>query len=52
MIIGHGDIASALSNRKDRLYFASGVSNSSEIRESEYRREINLLLKQNRLGKS
>ena len=48
MIIGHGDIASALSNRKDRLYFASGVSNSSEIRESEYRREINLLLKQNR----
>src|SRR3990167_2764471 len=48
MIIGHGDIASVLSNRKDRLYFASGVSNSSEIRESEYTREKNLLLKQDR----
>ena len=48
MIIGHDDIASALSNRKDRLYLASGVSNSSEIRESQYTREKNLLLKQDK----
>ena len=44
MILGHGDIASVLTDRDDRLYFASGVSNSQETRESEYRREIDLLL--------
>lgn len=43
MIVGNGDIASVLMNRDDRIYFASGVSNSSETRELEYRREINLL---------
>ena len=48
MIIGHGDIAKALIDRKDRLYFASGVSNSQEARESEYQREKDLLLKQGR----
>jgi hypothetical protein len=48
MIIGHGDIASVLKDRKDRTYFASGVSNSSEKRESEYQREIHLLLKQDK----
>lgn len=48
MIIGHGDIASALPQRDDLLFFASGVSNSQEKRESEYRREMNLLLKQDR----
>src|SRR3990167_6074527 len=47
-IIGNGDIASVLPKRKDLLFFASGVSNSQEIRESEYRREKNLLLKQDR----
>jgi len=46
MIIGHGDIASVLSDREDRLYFASGVSNSQETQESEYTREIDLLEKQ------
>lgn len=48
MIIGNGDIASVLKDRKDRLYFVSGVSNSQEIRESEYQREINLLLSQDK----
>lgn len=48
MILGHGDIAGALKDREDRVYFASGVSNSQEIRESEYQREIDLLLKQDR----
>jgi len=45
MIVGHGDIAQVLSSvdREDRIFFASGVSNSSEMRESEYRRELNLL---------
>ena len=48
MIIGSGDIASVLPRRADRLFFASGVSNSLEKRESEFQREKNLLLKQNR----
>jgi len=46
MIIGHGDIAKAIKNKKGLLFFASGVSNSKETRESEYQREIDLLLKQ------
>lgn len=46
MIIGHGDIASVLPDRDDLLFFASGVSNSKEERDSEYMREIDLLLEQ------
>ena len=46
MIIGNGDIASVLKDRRVRLYFASGVSNSKEDRESEYLRERDLLFKQ------
>ena len=48
MIVGHGDIASALKDRKDLLFLASGVSNSREKRESEYQREIDLLLRQDK----
>lgn len=48
MIIGHGDIASVLLDRPDRLYFASGVSNSAETRAAEFQREKSLLLKQDR----
>lgn len=50
MITGNGDLASVLGpfEREDRTYFASGVSNSSEIRNSEFAREITLLLKQDR----
>ena len=48
MIIGNGDIASVLPSRQDLLFFASGVSNSQETNESEYQRELNLLLTQNR----
>lgn len=48
MIIGHGDIASAIKDRADLLFFASGISHSGEKRESAYRREIHLLLKQKR----
>jgi hypothetical protein len=44
VIIGHGDIASVLPDREDLLFFASGVSNSRETRESEYEREKRLLL--------
>ena len=47
-IVGHGDIASVLTDRDDITYFASGVSNSREIRELEYEREANLLLSQDR----
>lgn len=39
MIIGNGDIASVLTDRDDTIYFASGVSNSQETRDSEFRRE-------------
>ena len=48
MIVGNGDIASALPSRRDRLFFASGVSNSREKRELEFRREKDLLLEQDR----
>ncbi len=46
--IGNGDIAAVLPDRDDLLFFASGVSNSKEERESEYEREIDLLLEQPR----
>lgn len=48
MIVGDGDIAHALKDREDRLYFASGVSNSQETDEDEYQREIELLNKQDK----
>lgn len=35
-------------DKEDLLFFAAGVSNSKETRESEYQREINLLFDQNR----
>jgi len=45
-IIGHGDIASALTgiDSLGRIFFASGVSNSSETREIEFKREKDLLI--------
>lgn len=46
MLIGHGDLASVLPDREDVLFFASGVSNSREVDEDEYRREVDLLMKQ------
>lgn len=46
MILGHGDIASVLTDREDLILFASGVSNSQEKEESEYQREVDLLMSQ------
>lgn len=48
MIEGKGDLASVLTeiDRPDRLFFARGVSNSQETRESEYQREKDILLQQ------
>lgn len=46
-IVGNGDIAGVLPV-SEKLFFASGVSNSQEIRESEYQRELGLLLEQPR----
>lgn len=46
MIVGNGDIASVLTDKPDWVFFASGVSNSQENRESEFRRERELLLEQ------
>ena len=43
MIIGNGDIASALNDREGAIFFASGVSNSNETNERAFEREINLL---------
>ena len=48
MIIGNGDIASVLNDREGIIFFAAGVSNSSEMRESEYERELNLLKEQDK----
>lgn len=48
MVVGDGDIATSLTDREDRLYFASGVSNSLETRRSEYEREKKLLLEQDK----
>lgn len=50
MIIGNGDIASVLKevDRDDLVFFASGVSNSKETRQSEFQRELDLLKEQNR----
>lgn len=48
MIAGNGDIAGVLKDRDDFIFFASGVSNSKETRDSEFVREINLLFEQNR----
>jgi nucleoside-diphosphate-sugar epimerase len=45
-IVGNGDIASVLPNQDRLLFFASGVSNSQETKESEYRRELDLLMSQ------
>ena len=47
MVIGNGDLASVLPDSKF-TFFASGVSNSSETRYSEFDREIHLLLEQSR----
>lgn len=51
-IVGHGDIAKVLNwecdEKPDTVFFASGVSNSQETRESEYQREKDLLLEQDR----
>ncbi len=46
MVIGSGDIASILQDKEGWIYFASGVSNSAETRQSEFEREINLLYRQ------
>lgn len=46
MIIGNGDLASVLPKRDDLIFFASGVSNSQETNEEEYKREIKLLMDQ------
>jgi len=48
VIIGSGDLASVLPDRDDLLFFASGVSNSQCTDESEYQREVDLLLEQPR----
>lgn len=46
MVVGGGDIASVLPKRDDLLFFASGVSNSRCLDESQYNRETRLLLSQ------
>jgi hypothetical protein len=48
MIIGRGDIGSILNDRENAIFFASGVSNSLETRDSEYERERKLLNEQDK----
>lgn len=45
-IIGHGDIASVLTDREGVCFFASGVSNSAEVERKIFAREIDLLKQQ------
>jgi hypothetical protein len=45
MIIGKGDVASAIIDREDVTFFASGVSNSTCTNPKDYDREIHLLQK-------
>lgn len=47
-VTGTGDIGSVIQDREGFLFFASGVSNSQETRETEYQREKDLLLAQDR----
>lgn len=48
MILGHGDIASVLPDHPDRIYFASGVSNSKKTDHRQFMRELELMLDQPR----
>jgi hypothetical protein len=48
MIVGKGDIASILNDREGAIFFASGVSKSTETNELEFWREIELLDKQDK----
>ena len=48
MITGNGTVAKALVDREGFIFFASGVSNSGETRESEYKREESLLMQQDK----
>ena len=44
MIIGRGDIATSIYDRDEFTFFASGVSNSLETKDSEFDRERELLM--------
>lgn len=48
MIIGSGDIASIINDRDGAIFFASGVSNSLETKDSEYIREREMLQHQDK----
>ena len=50
MILGNGDIAKILTDHTDRIYFASGVSNSQCTDVLEFERERQLLMKQPELS--
>jgi hypothetical protein len=50
MIVGKGDIASVLPDRKDLMFFASGVSNSQETNPEAFKRERELLMKQDKFS--
>lgn len=45
-IIGNGDIANVLNDRRQALFFAAGVSNSSCVSQYQFNREIRLLTEQ------
>lgn len=51
-IIGSGDIAKALNDREGFIFFAAGVSNSSEIDENQYERERKRLMRDIEIAKS
>ena len=48
MIVGNGDLASILNDREGVIFFASGVSKSTETDINAYKREIDLLYQQDK----
>lgn len=50
VIVGRGDIASAIIDDPKFTFFAAGVSNSAETREDEFMREIDLAWEQPQSG--
>lgn len=47
-VIGHGDVASGIVDNPKFLFFASGVSDSSETRKEQFEREERLLMAQDK----
>lgn len=50
MVVGNGDIASVITDQPNKVFFASGVSNSSCTDWTQFQRERRLLLQQSKFS--